>query len=313
MAHAVEPGSSEKHGHLWAMGAVSRATGIGEHTLRAWEKRFGFPRPLRLPSGHRRYTAEDVSRLRLIARALRRGHRAGEVVPLPPDELRELLGESADRAAETDAWLREAMESVRHRKRLELEMALQREVASLGAAGAMTERIAPLLEEVGAAWAAGDLSIGHEHFVSEAVEDVLRRARLSLEVGLTGSPVVLATLQGERHLLGLHMAALRVALSGRSLHILGADTPVDDIAAAARDLKAPAVAISISLHSTDGASAATRDQLELLRRRIPDGVRIFLGGSGAVSLRRIPDGVEVVPTLDAFAALIESLPEAVAW
>ncbi len=166
MVQTLQPEGSEGHGRLWAMGAVSRATGIGEHTLRAWEKRFGFPQPLRLPSGHRRYTAEDVSRLRLIARALGRGHRAGEVVPLPPDGLRELLGEAADRAAETDAWLHEAMEMVRERKGIELEMTLQREVGSLGAGAAMTERMAPLLEEVGAAWAAGDLSVGHEHFVS---------------------------------------------------------------------------------------------------------------------------------------------------
>ena len=51
---------------LWPMGAVTRRTGIGEHTLRAWERRFGFPDPVRLPSGHRRYPLEQVRRLALI-------------------------------------------------------------------------------------------------------------------------------------------------------------------------------------------------------------------------------------------------------
>ncbi len=142
---------------------------------------------------------------------------------------------------------------------------------------------------------------------------MLRRTRLSLEVGLTGSPVVLAMLEGERHLVGLHMAALQVALSGRALHILGADTPVEEIVAAARDLKAPAVAISISLNSVNGASAATREQLELLRDRLPDEVRIFVGGSGAASLGSVPSGVEVVVTLDAFSSLIRSLRDSVPW
>ena len=304
MAQTLQTGGSGDHGPLWAMGAVSRATGIGEHTLRAWEKRFGFPQPLRLPSGHR---------LRLIARALGRGHRAGEVVPLPPEELRELLGEPADRAAERNAWLDEAMEMIRGRNRLGLEIALQREMSILGAAVAMEERMAPLLNEVGMAWAAGELSVGHEHFVSEVMQDVLRKVRLSLEVGLTGSPMVLAVLEGERHTLGLHMAALQTALCGRSLHMLGADTPVDEIVSAARDLKASAVAISVSLNSVSGAAAGTREMLAVLRNRLPDGVRLVIGGAGAATLGRVPDGVEVVSTLAAFSHLIESLPDAVPW
>lgn len=37
------------------IGELAAATGVGAATLRAWERRHGFPEPLRLPSGHRRY------------------------------------------------------------------------------------------------------------------------------------------------------------------------------------------------------------------------------------------------------------------
>jgi DICT domain-containing protein/predicted DNA-binding transcriptional regulator AlpA len=46
---------------------VVERTGIAEATLRAWEKRYGFPEPRRLPSGHRRYSESDVGVLRRIA------------------------------------------------------------------------------------------------------------------------------------------------------------------------------------------------------------------------------------------------------
>jgi DICT domain-containing protein len=46
---------------------VVEQTGIGEATLRAWERRYGFPEPERLPSGHRRYDPADVERLRQVA------------------------------------------------------------------------------------------------------------------------------------------------------------------------------------------------------------------------------------------------------
>ena len=56
-----------------SIGDVVEATGLGEATLRAWERRYGFPAPSREPSGHRRYTADDVERLRRIVEERDRG------------------------------------------------------------------------------------------------------------------------------------------------------------------------------------------------------------------------------------------------
>jgi DNA-binding transcriptional MerR regulator len=56
-----------------SIGDVVAATGVGEATLRAWERRFGFPRPRREPSGHRRYSAEEVERIRSVVRERGRG------------------------------------------------------------------------------------------------------------------------------------------------------------------------------------------------------------------------------------------------
>jgi DICT domain-containing protein len=56
------------HENLLSIGEVVRATGLTEATLRAWERRYGFPQPHREPSGHRRYGAGEVERiLRVVA------------------------------------------------------------------------------------------------------------------------------------------------------------------------------------------------------------------------------------------------------
>jgi len=47
---------------------VARRTGLSPATLRIWEQRYGFPRPARLPSGHRRYAGEEVERLLEVQR-----------------------------------------------------------------------------------------------------------------------------------------------------------------------------------------------------------------------------------------------------
>lgn len=56
-----------------SIGDVVAATGVGEATLRAWERRFGFPSPRREPSGHRRYSGDEVERIRSVVRERGRG------------------------------------------------------------------------------------------------------------------------------------------------------------------------------------------------------------------------------------------------
>src|SRR6185312_13103644 len=62
----------DEHASL-SIGDVVAATGVGEATLRAWERRFGFPSPRREPSGHRRYNREEVERIRAVVRERDRG------------------------------------------------------------------------------------------------------------------------------------------------------------------------------------------------------------------------------------------------
>jgi MerR family transcriptional regulator, light-induced transcriptional regulator len=50
------------------IGQFVERTGVAEGTLRMWERRHAFPTPQRLPSGHRRYSEDDVE---LVARVSR--------------------------------------------------------------------------------------------------------------------------------------------------------------------------------------------------------------------------------------------------
>jgi DICT domain-containing protein len=56
-----------------SIGDVVSATGVGEATLRAWERRYGFPEPSREPSGHRRYSDEDVEQILQVVEERDRG------------------------------------------------------------------------------------------------------------------------------------------------------------------------------------------------------------------------------------------------
>ena len=55
------------------MREMSARSGISEATLRMWEIRHGFPQPRRVSSGHRRYSEQDLARVRAVVRGRARG------------------------------------------------------------------------------------------------------------------------------------------------------------------------------------------------------------------------------------------------
>ncbi len=285
---------------LWPMGAVTRRTGIGEHTLRAWERRFGFPKPIRLASGHRRFSGDQVQHLLLIAKALESGYRAGDIVPLPLSEL-ELLLQSSGAFDQTSATgnaqdvMLLAFDACKRFDRESLAALLHSEAAVLGLPRFLRERVAPFLEEIGEAWGRGEIEIRHEHFFSEALEDELRRLRAPLEAATKGRPVVIASLPNELHGIGLQIAALAIVTAGRSVRVLGSHLPVDEIVQAAKALDASAVGLSVSIFAEPEETAR---EITAVRERLPAETALWIGGAGSANLENLPAGIENTVSLD---------------
>ncbi len=297
-------GERESAGKL-SIGALSRATGIPIDTLRTWERRYGFPVPERKPSGHRVYSVDAVIRLRRIAEALALGHRAGEVVTASDEELTTLLEAMPGRgrkvpSAPPGAVTHDANGSVPERAiraydRESLHHLLLTEWALLGPMPFLKQRVEPLLREIGSGWEEGRFDIRHEHFVSEQLNDLLRSLRLPFEERAGGPLVVLATLPGERHGLGLQMAALVLSVAGLRVLNAGTDLPVEEVAAMVVDLGARAVGISIS---ANGRGPEMTAHLEELRRRLPRRTTLLVGGDGAEPVA----GCERISDLDELEA-----------
>lgn len=281
-----------------SIGALSRATGVPVETLRTWEARYGFPVPERRPSGHRVYAVSSVPRLRRIAEALARGHRAGNVVSASDRDLSALLdtteGPDAERRVPlptSPLGIGELVDLVAAFDADRLTRVLLGDWARQGPLEFLESRVAPLVRAVGDAWEKGRLEIRHEHFLSERVGDVLRSLRLPFEERAAGPLVAAATLPGEGHGLGLQMAALTLATCGWRILFLGTEVPLPEIASLARDLSARAVAVSVSIASR---GTATNAHLRRLRSLLPRRVALLVGGEGAPRARA---GLEVFSDL----------------
>jgi methanogenic corrinoid protein MtbC1 len=287
-------------GGLLTIGALSAASGISVETIRTWERRYGFPRAERKPSGHRVYPLETVARLRRVADGLARGHRAAEVVPASEAELDALLGSFPGKpaphapvtAASVDPgdWLNAARAFDGER----LRRGLGAEWARLGPLEFLEQRAGPFLSSIGDAWADGTLDVRHEHFASAILGDFLRVARQPLEQRSMGPVAALATLPGELHGLGIQMAALVFAQAGWRPLVLGIDTPVAQIAALATEAPLSAVAISCIHRNASGGTGLR--SLRALRRKLKPRLPIVVGGSAAGTVRGTK-GLDVLGTL----------------
>jgi methanogenic corrinoid protein MtbC1 len=236
---------------------------------------------IRLSSGHRRYLASDVDWLRAMHELMAYGHRPGKLIVLAARELDALLRAEREvrmgdhrAAAWLDAFRKSGAPELRRRFRAVMD--------ELGPAEGVQQVVAGFVERVGLEWAEGRLSIAQEHAVTEVLEDLLRgeRARVSAArvAPASGPRVLLATLSGERHGLGLQMAALVLEARGSSTTLLGVDLPAGEIAGAAARSGVAAVGLSVSLSH---AGAEHGQQVQELRRLLPESVALLVGGLGA--------------------------------
>jgi DNA-binding transcriptional MerR regulator len=75
----------------YGIGTVARLTGLTDHTIRVWERRYGAVNPKRSDAGRRLYTAAHVERLGLLKRLVDLGESIGSIAGLDDETLRERL------------------------------------------------------------------------------------------------------------------------------------------------------------------------------------------------------------------------------
>lgn len=268
----------------YSIRVAARLTGVSADKLRMWERRYGFPKPARTANKVRTYSEHDIERLMLVSRAMQAGCRVREAITKTPEELRELLAKAAPvrvTPAQDARGVDTLLDALRADDPELLRAELRKAVAVLGVRRFITEIAGPLVEKVGDAWHEGTLEVRHEHLFSSVLSTQVRVLLSAYEDSRAAPTVVLTTLPGEQHGLGLELAALYLALEGSVVRLLGVNTPLPQIAQAARSLRADIVGLSLSCASDPGE---TQRLLEQLLALLPPEVELWVGGQRAGEL-----------------------------
>jgi len=273
--------------------AVEREAGLSKDVLRMWERRYGFPKPVRDDNGERRYSVAEVAKLRAIKRLMDVGLRPGKIIRHSLEELNALAEGKAVARRETAPLGAESeiIDLLSSHDAPALQNTLANQLMRQGLQRFVLETATSLNHAVGEAWMRGDLAVFEEHLYTEQLQVALRTG-INAFPRQTGMPkVLLTTFPGEQHGLGLLMVEALLVPEGVQCISLGPQTPIEDIRRAALAHDVQVVALSFS-----GAFPVRQagDGLAALRRQLPATVAIWAGGEMTRRIRKTLPGVLLV-------------------
>lgn len=286
---------------------VERDIGVAKETLRVWERRYGFPQPIRDFNDERTYPLEQVERLARIKRLIDHGHRPGKLMALSDAELADLGAKviALAPAVLSDPDLATSMDLLRSHQNGALRTHLAHSLLRRGLRDFVMGLLIPLSAAVRHGWTAGTIATFEEHIFAETIQHVLRPAIIAASSNDSGGHpraprILLTTMPQERSSVGLLMTEALLALEGAHCISLGPQTALADIVAAAQALESDIVALSFSSRV---ATRAIADSVAELRARFDGSVQVWAGGSGALLARRLIGENHVVALEDVGAAL----------
>jgi DNA-binding transcriptional MerR regulator len=296
--------------HHYRIHAVEELTGVSAATLRAWERRYGFPSPSRTASAYRLYDQRDVTRILQMRELIESGIAAAEAA-------RQVLarGDGAPASGlvatpNTDPFAVAADRIVDAASTLDahaLDQSVQWALSLGSSLDVFDLAFAPALRRIGDLWEQGRLTVAHEHLAAQRVQSAaLELLRLSQPA--VGTPqALLACFEDEDHVIGLLGVGLKLASWGYRAILLGARTPPQAVARVVEHGAPTVVALSVVIPPPQ---ARARELVDSYADACGD-VAWAVGGPGATGLRAFVEarGGMVLDTPDRLRALV-SRPDA---
>ena len=293
---------------LYNIQAASKLSGVGIHTLRAWERRYGVVAPNRSDSGRRLYSDSDVEKLRLLNDLCNAGNSIGNLAKMNLIDLHELAkkfehrfvkseyGKSAQLTRrQVDAGLipqNSLTGLLLALEQFKLEViAYEIEKLSLNITPRTFafEILLPLLQEVGIRVKNGTLTIAQEHALSSILRFHVGNLLFKNYVGRKKNPAIaiLATSEGDYHEFGILMASLLCVQYNIKFYYLGPNMPVEALLSASKALDAKYLIIGTTDIQNRGLGTNLNKYFETVLEALSKDQLLIVGGEVSYSLEKL--------------------------
>lgn len=247
---------------LYNIGVVMRVTGIAIATLRAWERRYGFPHSGRTQGGHRLYSEADIERLRWVKAQIDHGMQTAQAIrALQFRDATERLGEQAaapagaavDVSPAGNVYCDRLLAALLRNDTAGADALLGEALPVLQPEGLILDVIGPAMAAIGDAWFEQRIGVATEHLATNYLRQRLLIWMVTGPPALNTAPLLLGCAPGELHEGGLLMLGALLRRRRWPVAYLGQMVPLADMAALVRQI-APPLVVMVAM-SEDTASA----------------------------------------------------------
>ena len=278
-----QDGGSEARGALHIREVV-RITGLRREQLYMWQRRYGFPLPLRDAFGDRVYPPDQVARLKLIKQLLSEGWRAGAVVPLADTALQSMLGIAVDEPTPLPTEIETAVRLLAQHRIGEMQNHLSKLLVGQGLRKFLEQTLIPLNEAVHERVVRGEMQNFQELRFADLAQRLLRDVTRLVRPTRDARHILLATPPNDPNQLGLAILELLLFTEGVNCLTLGAGVPAQEIAGAAVAYK---VALVVLLFDRGISGKIAGQEIRGLRAALPAEMPLVVSGR-AVNLLAKP-------------------------
>ncbi len=152
--------------------AVARETGVPADTFRAWERRYGMPRPQRTPGGHRLYSERDIAIIRWLRDRTDEGVNISHAVLLLTNTLDApaiTMPAGNDEARAIGQLIDEIVQALMNFDSRQADQILSEAFSIYPFEQVLLELVQPAMVDVGERWHRGEINVAVEHFATQFV------------------------------------------------------------------------------------------------------------------------------------------------
>jgi methanogenic corrinoid protein MtbC1 len=150
--------------------------------------------------------------------------------------------------------------------------------------------MSPAIIAVGSAWERGDITVYEEHIFTEVMKRIAHKHLAEQPKHNSGPKVMLTTVPGEKHTLGLLMVEIILCLGGAKAISFGTEMPLNEIREAAEKHGVDILGLSFS------GSFKAEDAVVMLaglRQTTKPEIKVWAGGAAFNNTYEPLDGVEI--------------------